>query len=155
MRLHTTPDEKPTTRRRMLAVSATALVTVTSGCAAIREFTSDLALDDANVFNMVDKEVEGSIEVVDPAGDTAIEETFDLAYEEDHNSGDVFGDPGEYEVNVELTNTDIKGASQAETTVSVDDVSEERIGVVFTTNDDYDPIVVRVGTTPSDFLEVR
>jgi hypothetical protein len=103
---------------------------------------------------MADRQIKGSIEVVDPAGDTALEKTFDLEHEQDQNSGGVFGATGEYAVSVELTNTAIEGNSQASKTVSIDDTDEERIGVVFNTNEEYEPIVIRVGTTPKDFLEV-
>ncbi|SEN86309.1 hypothetical protein SAMN05216388_1005230 [Halorientalis persicus] len=113
-----------------------------------------MALEEVNVFNMADRRVEGSIEVVDPTGDTALEKTFDLEHEQDQNSGGVLGATGEYVVSVELVNTEIAGSSQASKTVSIDDTDAERIGVVFNTNEEYDPIVIRVGTTPKDFLEV-
>jgi hypothetical protein len=135
--------------------SGTALLTSVTGCSAIRNFTSDLALEEVNVFNMADRQIKGSIEVVGPAGDTALERRFDLEHEQDQNNGDVFTDTGEYTVSVELTNTEIEGSSQASKTVSIDDTDEERVGVVFNTNEEYEPIVIRVGTTPEDFLEVR
>ncbi|MFB6228942.1 MAG: hypothetical protein ABEH88_10355 [Halobacteriales archaeon] len=144
-----------TTRRQVLVVSGTGLLTSVAGCSAIRDFTSDLALEEINVFNMADKQIKGSIEVVDPAGDTALEKTFDLEHEQDQNTGDVLGTTGEYAVSVELTNTEIEGSSQANKTVSIDDTDEQRVGVVFNTNEEYEPIVIRVGTTPKDFLEVR
>jgi hypothetical protein len=135
-------------------VSGTAFLISVAGCSTLRSFTSDLALEEVNVFNMADRRIKGSIEVVDPVGDTALEKTFDLEHEQDQNSGDVFGDAGEYAVSVELTNTEVSGSSQANETVSIDDTAEERVGVVFNTNEEYDPIVIRVGTTPKDFLEV-
>jgi len=103
---------------------------------------------------MADRHIKGSIEVVDPAGDTALEKKFDLEHEEDQNSGGVFRDAGEYAVSVELTNTEIDGSSQASEAVSISDTDEERVGVVFNTNEDYNPIVIRVGTTPKDFLKI-
>jgi hypothetical protein len=143
------------TRRQVLVVSGTALLTSVTGCSEIREFTSDLALEEVNVFNMADQRVKGSVTVIDPGGNTVLERTFDLEHEQDQNSDDVFGDAGEYVVNTELTNTEIAGSSEASTTVSIDDTTEERVGIVFNTNEEYDPIVIRVGTTPKDFLEVR
>jgi hypothetical protein len=154
MRVRNPTDGASTTRRELLALSGAALLTSVAGCSAIREFTSDVALEEVNVFNMADRRIEGSIEVVGPAGDTALEETFDLEHEQDQNSGDVLGATGEYAVSVELTNTEIEGISEANTTVSIDDTEEQRIGVVFNTSEEYDPIVIRVGTTPKDFLEV-
>jgi hypothetical protein len=154
MRLRNHTNGVSTTRRKVLVVSGTVLLTSVAGCSAIRDYTSDLVLEEVNVFNMADQQIEGSIEVVDPAGDTALEKTFDLGHEEDQNSGDVLGATGEYAVSVELMNTEIEGSSQASKTVSIDDTDEERVGVVFNTNETYEPIVIRVGTTPKDFLEV-
>lgn len=77
-----------------------------------------------------------------------------MEHEQDQNSGDVFGETGEYAVSVELANTEIGGSSRTGERVSIDDTDEERIGVVFNTNKEYDPIVIRVGTTPKDFLEI-
>ena len=100
----------------------------------VRDATSELALEEINVFNMADQQIEGSIEAVDPAGDTALEQTFDLGHEEAQNSGDVLGATGEYAVSVELMNTEIEGSSQARKTVSIDDTAAARVGVVSNTN---------------------
>jgi hypothetical protein len=158
MRLRNPTNGVSTTRRKLLVVSGTALLTSVAGCNTllkpVRDSTSDVALEEVNVFNMADRQVKGSIEVVDPAGDTALEKTFDLEHEQDQNSGDVFGATGNYAVSVELMNTEIEGSSQASKTVSIDDTDEERVGVVFNTNVEYEPIVIRVGTTPKDFLEI-
>jgi hypothetical protein len=158
MRLGNHTNGVSTTRRQVLVVSGTAVLTSVAGCNTIlkpvRDYTSDVALEDVNVFNMAERRIKGSIEVVDPAGDTALEKTFDVEQGQDQNSGDVLGATGEYAVSVELVNTEIEGSSQASKTVSIDDTDEERIGVVFNTNEEYEPIVIRVGTTPKDFLEV-
>jgi len=154
MRLRNPTNGVSTPRRQVLVVSGTALLTSVAGCSAIRDFTSDVALEEVNVFNMAERQVKGSIEVVGPAGDTALEKTFDLEHEQDQNSGDVLGTTGEYAVSVELVNTEIEGSSQASKTVSIDDTDEQRVGVVLNTNEEYEPIVIRVGTTPRDFLEV-
>ena len=158
MRLRNHTNEASTTRRQLLTVSGTVFMSTVAGCNTIlkpvRDITSDVALDEVNVFNMADRQINGSIEVVDPAGDTALERTFDLEHEQDQNSGDVFGATGNYSVSVELMNTEIEGSSQASKTVSIDDTDEERVGVVFNTNVEYEPIVIRVGTTPKDFLEI-
>jgi hypothetical protein len=154
MRSRNHTDGVSTTRRQVLVVSGTALLPSVAGCSTVREFTSDVALEEVNVFNMADRRIEGAIEVVNPAGDTALEKTFDLEHEHDQNSGDVLGATGEYAVSVELMNTELEGSSQASKAVSIDDTDEQRVGVVFNTNEAYEPIVIRVGTTPKDFLEV-
>ena len=154
MRLYNHTNGVSTTRRQILVASGTALLTSLAGCSAVRDFTSDLALEEVNVFNMADQRIKGSIEVIDPAGDTALEETFDLEHEQDQNSDDVLGATGEYAVSVELTNTEIESISQTSNTGSIDDVDEEKIGVVFNTNEEYEPIEISVGTTPKDFLKI-
>jgi len=103
---------------------------------------------------MASQQIQGSIEVVNPTGDTTLEKMFNLEHEQDQNYGDVLSASGEYEVSVELTNTEIESISQTSNTVSIDDADEEKIGVVFNTNEEYEPIEISVGTTPKDFLKI-
>lgn len=144
----------PTTRRQVLAGSGTVFLASIAGCSSFIDFTSELALNEVNVFNMANRHINGSIKVDDPAGETTLQKTFDLEHEQDQNYSEVLGAAGKYTVSVELTNTPVGGSSNADKIIFIDDVDEERIGVVFNTNEEYDPIVIRVGTTPKDFLEV-
>ncbi|ERG97033.1 hypothetical protein [Haloquadratum walsbyi] len=66
----------------------------------------------------------------------------------------MLGATGKCAVSVELTNTEIEGISQANKTMSIDDADEQRIGVVFDTNEECEPIVIRVGTTLKEFLDI-
>ncbi|ADB59131.1 hypothetical protein Htur_0230 [Haloterrigena turkmenica DSM 5511] len=100
-------------RRTFIAAgSATALASL-AGCSAVADFLADMALQEVNVFNGADESVSGTIEVVDPDGETVLEETFDLDAEpEDDGSDenteataqydDVWTDAGDYEVTVAL-----------------------------------------------------
>lgn len=100
-------------RRTFIAAgSATALASL-AGCSAVADFLADMALQEVNVFNGADESVSGTIEVVDPDGETVLEETFDLDAEpEDDESDenteataqydDVWTDAGDYEVTVAL-----------------------------------------------------
>jgi hypothetical protein len=154
MRLCNHTNGVSTIRRQILVASGTALLTSLAGCSAVRDFTSDVALNEVNVFNMAGQQLQGSIEVVNPSGDTALEKMFNLEHEQDQNYDEVLSASGEYEVSIELTNTEIESTSQTTDTVSINDTNEERIGVVFNTNEEYEPIEIRVGTIPKDFLKI-
>jgi len=80
-----------------------------TGCSAVADFVGDQILGEVNVLNQLDRNVKGSVTVVDPAGDTALAETFDVPSKEEPGEGnvanyaDVWGDTGDYEISVELT----------------------------------------------------
>ncbi|OAQ51324.1 hypothetical protein HTG_17455 [Natrinema mahii] len=129
------------------------------------DFVGDRLLEQVNVFNETDRRVAGSIAVVDPAGETALDETFDLAPsdsgdDEGAASGDdeqsvavyddVWGEAGAYEATVELTGTDIDGQSQASETVTIDDPDEQLLGVALGSETVDEPIGFRVGESLSE-----
>lgn len=64
MRLCNYTNAVSTIRRQILVASGTALLTSLAGCSAVRDFTSDVALNEVNVFNMAGQQLQGSIEVV-------------------------------------------------------------------------------------------
>jgi hypothetical protein len=146
-----------TTRRRFLAASGTALLTAAAGCSAVADFIGDQILKEVNVLNQMDQDVEGSVTVIDPAGDTALDETFDVPSKEDPGEGniatygDVWGDAGDYEISIELTNAEVDGTSQASKTVTIDDTDEDRVGIAPGPNETDEPIPIRVGESLSDF----
>ena len=146
-----------TTRRRFLAASGTALLTAVAGCSAIADFIGDQILKEVNILNQMDQDIEGSVTVIDPAGDTALNETFNAPSKEDPGEGniatygDVWGDTGDYEISVELTNAEVEGTSQASKTVTIDDTDEDRVGIAPGRNETDEPIPIRVGESLSDF----
>jgi hypothetical protein len=116
-------------------------------------------LDEVNVLNQSDKQVDGNIKVLDPAGETVLVGKYGLAAkgeagdEKDSNFAaydDVWTEAGSYEVNIELTNVEIDGVSQASETVSVEDTGSEMLGVMLGAKDD-DPIIFEVGDDLSEF----
>ncbi|MFB6229505.1 MAG: hypothetical protein ABEH88_13330 [Halobacteriales archaeon] len=146
-----------TTRRRFLAASGTALLTAVAGCSAVADFVGDMVLKEVNVLNQLNRKVEGSVTVTDPAGDTALDETFDVPSNDEDGEGntatygDVWGDTGDYEISVELTNTEIEGVSQASRMVRIDDTDEDMVAILPNSDKVDEPIAIRVGQSLSDF----
>jgi len=74
--------------------------------------------EEVNLLNQLNQEVSGSIEVVDPEGETVLDTSFDVpSTESDGNSNivayaDVWTTTGEYQVDLELTDTVVAGTSQ-------------------------------------------
>jgi hypothetical protein len=116
-----------------------------------------MILEEVNVMNQLDRNIKGSVEVIDPAGDTALSETFDVPSNDEGGEGntatysDVWGDTGDYEISVELTNTDIDGVSQASETVTIDDTDEQMVAIAPGNNEVGGPIPIRAGDSLSDF----
>jgi hypothetical protein len=153
-----TPDNPSggvsTTRRRFLAASGATLVAATAGCSALADFVGDQVLDEVNVFNQTDRSITGSIEVVGPGSETALDDTFDLISatpdgEEDGSNvaayGDVWTETGSYEVRVSFEGTEIDGTSQASDTVTIQDTDEEMLGIALGAESEEEPIAFRVG----------
>jgi hypothetical protein len=146
-----------TTRRWVLTAGATAALTSVAGCSTALNAIGDRVLEQVNVFNQTGLEVEGTVRVITPDGDTALDEPFDLPSREAEDESnfvayaDVWTTPGEYEVRVELANLEIEGVSRVNETVSVDDVGEDMVAVAVGSGDPAEPIAVRVGESFSDF----
>lgn len=101
-------------RRTFVAAGGTAALTSLAGCSALVDFVADFALKDVNVFNGASRPVNGTVEIVDPAGDVVLEESFALAANQGDDGAeasddesaalydDVWTETGDYEVSVEL-----------------------------------------------------
>ena len=168
-------DRARPSRRSFIAASGTAVLAATAGCTAVVDFIGDRLLKEVNVFNEINRPVAGSIVVTDPDGDTALDETFDLAASDDEDEGSnsgsdngsssgdddqslaVYGDvwtgSGSYEVSVELDGTEIDGQSQASGTVTINNPDEEMLAVALGSGEMDEPIDFRVGESLSDFAE--
>jgi hypothetical protein len=133
-------------RRTFLTIGASVGVAGLAGCSAIADYIAGFVLEDVNVLNGSEKEVSGSIEVVDSGGDGVLDETFELRPSEDSGTTtettdggdeenvpmsryeDVFDGEGQYEVTIELDeDSAVDGVTTAEETVDVADTSEEHI----------------------------
>jgi len=149
------------TRRQFLAAGGTAALASVAGCANVVNSIADQFLEDVNVFNETDRRVTGTIQVTDPAGGTALDETFDLAASDDSGDDDgpatvfenVWAETGSYGLRVELENTDIEGQSRATETVAVSDPDEEMVGIPLGADDLDEPIAFRVGEELTDWHE--
>jgi hypothetical protein len=144
-------------RRRLLAASGAAILTPVAGCSAIVDAIGDQVLEEVNILNQLNRSVSGSIEVVGPAGNTVLDETFEVPSEEaDGESNvvaydDVWTETGRYQIRIELPDTEIDGASRANETVRIEDTDEEMVAVALGSTSDDEPIAVRVGESLSDF----
>ncbi|WP_049907056.1 hypothetical protein [Halovivax asiaticus] len=153
-------DSSSLSRRTFLAASGTTVVATTAGCTELLNFIGDKLLEEVNVFNETDMRVAGSISVSGPAGDTALDESFDIASSESEASDDdqsvavyddVWDGSGSYEVAVELTDVEIDGESQASATVAIDNPDEQMLAVGLGTGETDAPIDFSVGESLSDF----
>jgi hypothetical protein len=118
-------------------------------------------LEEVNVLNQLNREISGSIGVIDPAGNTTLDETFDVpSTESDEGSNvvaydDVWTDTGEYEISVELTDMEIEGSSRASRTVPIENTEEDMVAVSVGSGDEDEPIAIRVGESFSDFARTN
>lgn len=157
MALRTSHDGGSPSRRAFLAAGGTAVLAATAGCTALVDYVGNRLLEQVNVFNEIERRVQGSIVVVDPAGETVLDETFDLASRESEDGDsnatydDVWNDPGAYEVTLELADTEIEGVSRASETVTIDDPAEQMLAVALGSSEVAEPIGFRVGTSLSEF----
>lgn len=65
-------------RRRFLGGASLAVATAVAGCGSAIDWLADLALEDVNILNEADRRVAGTVEIVDPNGETVLSASFDL-----------------------------------------------------------------------------
>jgi len=156
---HGVSERVSITRRQVLAASGTAVLTSTAGCGAVTNLIGNQVLEEVNVLNQLNREVSGSIAVVDPPGNTVLNKTFDVpSTESDEGSNvvaydDVWTTTGEYGISVELTDVEIEGTSEANQTVSIENTEEQMVAVSIGSGDEDRPIVIRVGESFSGFAQ--
>jgi len=145
-------------RRQFLAASGTAVLTTVAGCSRLANFIADQILEDVNVFNETAQQHSGSIKVTGPAGETVLDDSFDLSSSESENDdndstavfADVWTEAGSYDATLEL-DTDIDGRSQATDTVTITAPDEEMLAVVLGVESMEESIGFRVGEDLSGF----
>lgn len=154
------PECPTPTRRQFLAAGSTAAATAVAGCSNVVNYLADRVLEDVNVFNETNRQLEGTIDVTAPSGETVLDETFSIARsdsESDDNNQDaalyedVWSEAGSYEVTVALADTEIEGQSQASATVDISNPDEEMLAVALGSADLDEPIAFRVGEELTDF----
>jgi hypothetical protein len=133
--------------------------TAIAGCSTVVNILGDQLLEDVNIFNQLNRDVNGTIEVTAPDGDSALDESFGLPpVEADGESNtvtysDVWADAGEYEVAVELTNTEIESTSRASESIRITDTDEQMAAIALGGPEIDEPIAIRVGKEMTDFAQ--
>ena len=152
-----------TTRRRLLAAGGATALTGLAGCTGIMNSIAGAILEDINVLNGTDQERSGTVTVVDPNGETQLDESFTVApsdsddEESDEPSStptysEVFTDAGEYTVTVAL-DSPINETSSREATVTVDDPEKQHIIVGLGADGAPNPIEILVIDEFSDLAD--
>lgn len=128
-----------------------------AGCSTVVDFIGSQVLEDVNILNQLNRAVSGSVEVVDPTGDSVLDETFEVPSKESSGESnvlaydDVWRSAGDYQISVELTDVELEGVSQANETVSIENTDEEMVAVAVGSGEENEPIAIRVGESLSDF----
>ncbi len=156
MSRHTCSSFDSVTRRQTLAIGASAAVASTAGCSTVLDAVGDRVFEEVNLLNQLNQEVSGSIEVVDPDGETVLDTSFEVpSTESDGESNivayaDVWTTSGEYHVDLELANTVIAGTSRLNQRFSITNTNAEIVAVSIGSSDETEPIALRVGESFSD-----
>ena len=156
MNQHTPSSFGSVTRRRALAIGASAAIASTAGCSTVLNAIGNQVFEEVNLLNQLSQEVSGSIEVVGPEGETVLDTSFDVpSTESDGESNivayaDVWTTTGEYHVDLELTDTVIAGTSQLNQRFSITNTEEEIVAISIGSGDESEPIALRVGESFSD-----
>ena len=151
-------DSSPefSTRRQAIAIGASAAVVSTAGCATVLDAVGNQVFEEVNLLNQLDHEVTGSIEIVDPDGETVLDTSFDVPSTESGGDSnivayaDVWTTTGEYQVDLELADTEIAGTSQLNQRFSITSTKEELVAISIGSSDEGEPIALRVGESFSD-----
>ena len=155
----------PVTRRRFIVGAGLAGIASTAGCVTLADWVAGRLLGEVNVFNESTMDLAGSIEVLAPAGTTALDATFSLGPRTDDEEADsqnedeatasfddVWTTTGEYALTVTLAaDTEVRGMSTLETTLSIADPAAEMAAVVLGAEGLEDGIAVSVAERWSEF----
>jgi hypothetical protein len=140
------------------------MLSTVAGCSAVGEFVGEALLEEVNIFNETDQQVSGTIEVIGPAGDTVLDEAFELvpgeaaaADDDEKNAAttyeDLWTEAGSYEVSIELANTDIAGTRRAKKTVTIADTQEDMLGITLGPGAGNRAFLLRAGDDPADISD--
>jgi len=156
MSQNTRSSSESVTRRRALAIGASAAVASTAGCATVLDAIGNQVFEEVNLLNQLNQEVSGSVEIVDPDGETVLDTSFDVPSTESGGESnivayaDVWTTTGEYQVDLELSDTEIAGTSRLNQRFSITNTEEEIVAISIGSTDETEPIALRVGESFSD-----
>jgi hypothetical protein len=156
MSQNTRSSSESVTRRRALAIGASAAVASTAGCATVLDAIGNQVFEEVNLLNQLNQAVSGSVEIVDPDGETVLDTSFDVPSTESGGESnivayaDVWTTTGEYQVDLELSDTEIAGTSRLNQRFSITNTEEEIVAISIGSTDETEPIALRVGESFSD-----
>ncbi|WP_247731096.1 hypothetical protein [Halovivax limisalsi] len=150
------PDRR--TRRRVLAAGAGAVCGGLAGCTRASEWLVDRVVGDVNVFNTTGARVTGALTLVDPAGETVLDESLALPADDGGESDpaaiyeETLTDPGSYDLAVSFGSADGTESGSVETAIEVRDPATEHVVVFLGERFTDTPVTVRV---VEDFAELE
>ena len=156
MSQNTRSSSESVTRRRALAIGASAAVASTAGCATVLDAIGNQVFEEVNLLNQLNQAVSGSVEIVDPDGETVLDTSFDVPSTESGGESnivayaDVWTTTGEYQVDLKLSDTEIAGTSRLNQRFSITNTEEEIVAISIGSTDETEPIALRVGESFSD-----
>ena len=156
MSQNTRSSSESVTRRRALAIGASAALASTAGCATVLDAIGNQVFEEVNLLNQLNQAVSGSVEIVDPDGETVLDTSFDVPSTESGGESnivayaDVWTTTGEYQVDLELSDTEIAGTSRLNQRFSITNTEEEIVAISIGSTDETEPIALRVGESFSD-----
>lgn len=134
-------------RRSVLIGTGTVAAIGLAGCSA----AADGGTDDVHVINETDEQIDGTVEIVGPNGDTALSDAFDVAPQGEVSNARaaykrVWGAIGDYKIIVELADGfDVGGETRATETVTVEDTDSKLLTIVLGADDRENGISFAVG----------
>jgi len=149
------------TRRQAIAIGASAAIASTAGCSTVLDAVGNQIFEQVNLLNQLNHEVSGSIKIVDPDGETVLDTSFDVPSTESGGDSnivayaDVWTTTGQYQVELELADTEIAGTSRLERPFSITNVEEELVAISIGSSDESEPIALRVGESFSDLAQTN
>lgn len=143
-------------RRQAIAIGASATIASTAGCSTVLDAVGNQVFEQVNLLNQLNHEVSGSMTIVDPSGETVLDTAFDVPSTESGGESNivafanVWTSTGEYQVDLELADTEIAGTSQLSQPFSITNTEEEIVAISIGSSDEAEPIALRVGDSFSD-----
>lgn len=152
-------DDPPPTRlsrRECVAGGVAAVTAAVAGCTeGTVNWLADRVLEEVNVLNQTENSINGTVSVVDPDGETRLNEEFTAVggddTDENHVYGDVWTESGSYEVSVTLEEP-LDGVESVSGTVSVADTDDEMLFVVLGPADSDEAVSLRVDDDLTDVV---
>jgi hypothetical protein len=139
-------------RRKCLAGGVAAVTAAVAGCTeGAVNWLANRVLEEVNVLTQDGIEASGTVTVVDPEGETRLDEEFSAGVdgESDPTYEDVWTTTGTYEVTVQLDEP-LFGTQEKSGTVEIEDTGNDRLFILLGDEDTDEEINFRVGEELTD-----